>query len=99
MAYSQSKLGRRFFRGATSGKASNVKTETFADLGLTALIGYGHAVYATRDMDTGHVTAYMGWDGYSNSTSCQLSKLGLRHGVEETVDEQKKRGTLRGVAL
>jgi hypothetical protein len=96
----QRKLGDQFYYGDTEGKASNVQIEDFPDLGLTALIGYGHAVYATRDQKTGYTVYYEGWYGYSATTSCQLSKLELSHttdqiGVDEIVDERKKRGTLR----
>lgn len=94
MSYNQSELGRRFRDGATSGTASNTRIEDFPDLGLTSMIGYGHAVYATRDKETGHITTY-GWYGYSPSTSNQYSKMGLRFHADELCDEQKKRGTLR----
>ena len=91
----QNDLGRRFHDGATTGQASNTRIEDYDDLGLTAIIGYGHAVYATRDKKTGHTIYYEGWHGYSASTSCQLSKFKLPFKADETVDERKKRGTLR----
>lgn len=81
---SQTQLGEMFRNGATTGAASNVH---IADRdGYTALIGYGWACYATRDKATGEVTYYKGWYGYSPSTSCQLSKLGLSMS-EHTSDE------------
>lgn len=95
MSYNQNELGKRFHRGETSGTASNTRIEDYEDLGLTALIGYGHAVYATRDKETGHTIYYEGWYGYSPSTSCQLSKTGFPSRADESVDEKKKRGTLR----
>jgi len=96
----QQELGLAFYRGETSGAASNIKIEDFPDLGVTAVIGYGHAVYATRDKETGYTVYYEGWYSRSNSTRCQLSKLDLsastnQIGVDEVVDERKKRGTLR----
>jgi hypothetical protein len=96
----QQELGLAFYRGETSGKASNIKIEDFPDLGLTAVIGYGHAVYATRNKETGYTVYYEGWDGYSSTTGSQLTKLDLsarsnQIGVDEIVDEEKKRGTLR----
>lgn len=75
MSYSQSELGDRFARGATGGAASNVKIRD-GD-GYTALVGYGHALYALRDDQTGNIVAFTGWYGYSMSTSCQFSRLGL----------------------
>jgi hypothetical protein len=44
----------------------------------TLLVGYGWAVYGKRDKATGEVTFYKGWDGYSRTTSKQLSQAGLR---------------------
>ena len=71
---SQRDLGRMFKRGETSGTASNVEIRDFGD--FTALMGYEHAIYAIRLKDTGRVIGF-GWDGYSRSTSCQLSKMGI----------------------
>jgi len=76
---SQRELGRAFHRGQTSGTASNVEIEDFGD--FTALLGYGHAVYAVRLKDTGEVIGF-GWYGYSQSTSCQLSKMGITEDFE-----------------
>lgn len=82
----QKELGNEFRRGATSGKASNV--QIIEKDGKTQLVGYGHAVYAERE--NGHITVYTGWYGYSKSTSCQFTKMGLKEMADETVDEQKK---------
>jgi len=71
---SQRNLGRMFKRGETSGTASNVEIRDFGN--FTAIVGYGHAVYAVRVKDTGEVIGF-GWDGYSRSTSCQLTKMGI----------------------
>lgn len=100
MRYDQQYLGDAFFRGDTTGTASNVKIEEFPDLGVTALIGYGHAVYATRDQKTREITYYQDWDGRSPSTSCQLTKLGLSPRAtviytDRTADGRKSRGELR----
>lgn len=94
MSYNQNELGRRFRRGETTGSSSNTRIEDFPALGLTALIGYGHAVYATRQKDTGILTFY-GWYGYSPSTSQQITKMGLKSNADESEDVQKKRGELR----
>lgn len=59
MAYSQHDLARRFKNGETTGTASNMKIVELRD-GSTALVGYGHAVYALRKPD-GHITVYAGW--------------------------------------
>jgi hypothetical protein len=95
MSYNQNDLGRRFHDGATSGQASNVRIEDFPDLDLTAVIGYGHAVYATRDKTTGHTVYYEGWYSRSQSTKQQISKMSLSFKADEVVDERKSRGTLR----
>lgn len=102
MRFNQRNLGREFLFGETSGKTSNVKIENFSDLGLTALIGYGHAVYATRDTATGTVTYYEGWWSRSASTRTQLTKMGLSRNaddhdrnVDHVIDERKNRGELR----
>lgn len=86
MSYSQTQLGRRFFNGAVTGKSSNVElVETDEEV---LVVGYGHAVYAARDKDTGETTYYSGWYGYSQSTSSQISKMRLKK-CDKTV--QKKR--------
>lgn len=102
MRFNQRNLGREFLFGETEGKASNVHIEDFPDLGVTALIGYGHAVYATRDKATGTVTYYEGWWSRSTSTRTQLTKMGLSRNaddhdrnVDHVVDERKSRGELR----
>ena len=102
MSFNQRNLGREFLFGETNGKASNVHIEDFPDLGMTALIGYGHAVYATRDKATGTVTYYEGWWSRSTSTRVQLTKMGLSQNspdhdrnVDTVVDERKDRGDLR----
>lgn len=86
MAYSQSELGKRFFDGATSGSASNVKIVETDD--ETLLVGYGHAVYAERDKQTGRVTYYKGWYGRSQSTSSQISKMRLSSKADKVRDER-----------
>jgi hypothetical protein len=100
MRFNQRNLGLEFFFGEKEGKASNVEIENFPDLGMTAVIGYGHAVYATRDTATGTVTYYEGWWSKSSSTRTQLTKMGLSRnsggrGVDHIIDERKKRGELR----
>lgn len=59
MAMSQHALARRFADGATSGRASNVQIVDEDE--RTLLVGYGHAVYATRDKETGTIWVYGGW--------------------------------------
>jgi len=89
MPHSQKELGQMFRNGATSGTASNVEIHDLGD-GATALVGYGHAVYACRLSD-GTVISYLGWANRDNtrpnagsmSTKQQFSKLGLRGGVEK----------------
>jgi hypothetical protein len=102
MNFNQRNLGREFLFGETSGRASNVEIKHFPNVGLTALIGYGHAVYATREIGTGTVVYYEGWYGRSASTSCQLTKMGLSKNspdhdlnVDETIDERKSLKDLR----
>jgi hypothetical protein len=82
MTVSQHELGKRFFDGETSGRASNV--ELVDDDDRTLLVGYGWAIYAERDKETGKTTYHHGWYGYSVSTSCQLSALGLAQCDERT---------------
>lgn len=77
MAYAQAELGHRFRQGAESGKASNVEIQDFGD--YTALVGYEWAVYAVRNKESGKVIYFKGWYGYSQSTSCQISKLRLQN--------------------
>jgi hypothetical protein len=83
MGFSQLEVGRRFRNGKTSGKASNVEIKEYDD--FTALVGYGWAVYAIRNKQTGDVIYFSGWDGYSSSTSCQLNKLKLRERNDDEV--------------
>jgi hypothetical protein len=83
MSFNQSEVGRRFRNGKTSGKASNVEIKNYDD--FTALVGYGWAVYAVRNKQTGDVIYFSGWDGYSQSTTCQLNKLKLRERNKEDV--------------
>jgi len=86
---SQSELGRQFHNGATSGKASNVEIHHLPKHGDAAVIGYDHAVYATRDVATGHTIYYSGWYGYSVSTSSQITKMRLEENADTIVDELK----------
>lgn len=84
---SQENLARSFENGATHGKASNVEIRE---------IEGGHALVDTRGRGavlafrypSGHVVAFEGWYGYSISTSCMMTKMGLsptcRH-VEDRV--------------
>jgi hypothetical protein len=81
---SQQALAQNFVRGATTGQASNVSIQKIAD-GVTALVGYGHAVYAKRTQKRG-TTAYGGWYGYSPSTSSALTKMGLSPVAYEDYD-------------
>lgn len=90
MSYGQKEIGERFHRGESSGKASNVEIQEFEALGLTAVVGYGHAVYATRDIETGHTVYFDGWYGYSVTTSCQISKMRLESNADEVVSTKKQ---------
>lgn len=81
----QNDLGRAFKRGETNHRASNVQIVERGD--FTVLLGYGHAVYAARHKESGAITHFEGWRGYSVSTSCQLSKLGTRASADAVVDE------------
>lgn len=91
----QRELGRLFRQGATSGSASNVEIQDAEN--TTRLVGYGHAVYAIRFKSTGKVVGF-GWRGYSMSTSCQLTKLGIKRGdpdVDRCDDHIDVRASLR----
>lgn len=81
--YGQAKLAELFANGCTRGDASNVRL-TEVD-GHTLIVGYGWAVYASRAPD-GTITAYRGWHGYSPSTSSQLTKMGLSHPQDTSMD-------------
>lgn len=80
---SQNKLGAAFANGDKSGESSHVKIIEGRE-GRTHLLGYGWAIYATREPD-GRIVFHEGWRGYSTSTSCQLSKL--RQGVIGVIGE------------
>ena len=69
-------VGDKFMRGELEGSSNNLEILNKGD--KTFLIGYGHAVYGMRDKDTGKTTFFKGWDGYSRTTSKQLSQTGLR---------------------
>jgi len=78
-SYTNVSIGDAFFSGKTEGSSLHMK---IVDIGnKTLLVGYGHAVYGSRDKNTGEVTFYKGWDGYSRTTSKQLSQTGLRKAV------------------
>lgn len=73
---SQETLARSFENGATNGAASSVEIREIA--GGHALVdtrGKG-AVYAFR-YPSGQVVAFEGWYGYSPSTSCMMTKMGV----------------------
>jgi hypothetical protein len=73
---SQDNLGRSFENGATSGRASNVEIrEAEGGYALVDTRGKG-AVLAYR-YPSGHIVAFEGWYGYTVSTSCMMTKLGL----------------------
>lgn len=74
----QAELARAFENGATRGRASSVEVrECEGDHALVDTRGKG-AVYAYR-YPSGHVVAFEGWYGYSPSTSCALTKMGLSY--------------------
>lgn len=89
----QRELARDFFAGEASGSASNVEIQQLA--GGTALVGYGHAVYAYRYY-TGHVVYFHGWQGYSIATNSQLGKMGFTINGEP-VDSPSLSKTYRGI--
>lgn len=80
---SQRELGRAFQNGATEGKASNVQLMDLDD--VTAVVGYGWAIYAYRDKETGTITAHRGWHGYSPSTSSQMTRMRLSHPADTSM--------------
>lgn len=81
---SQHDLGRAFENGAKRGRASNVRIVELCG-GWTALVGYQWAAYAVRTND-GTIHYYKGWYGYSPSTSCQLSRMGMESMADRTHD-------------
>lgn len=85
--YNHTELGHRFFRGESSGRSSNVILVETEDEIL--VVGYGWAVYAARDKETDETTYYSGWYGYTQSTSQQISKMGLSK-CDRTVDNKRE---------
>ena len=81
-------IGDDFFKGISKGKAGNLKIVDKPD--KTQLVGYNWAVYGERDKKTGKVTFYKGWDGYSISTSKQLTTTGLRSRADKVIDKRKE---------
>ena len=71
---SQRELARQFYAGAQDGSGSNVAIQQLA--GGTAIVGYGHAVYAYR-YPSGNIVYFHGWQGRSTATNSQLGKMGL----------------------
>ena len=75
-------IGTAFFEGATRGKSLNMSiVDTPKE---TLLVGYGWAVYGAKDKETGKVTYYSGWRGYSSTTSKQLSQTGIMVKADKT---------------
>jgi len=73
MTYTNEKLIKRFVRGAENGKSNRMAIEAL-DNGWTLLWGYGWALYGARSPNE-VVYIYMGWYGYSNTTSAHMNKL------------------------
>ena len=73
MTFSNRELIRRFVEGKTSGKACNMEIRE-AD-GKTLLVGYGWARYAERQKDSGEITLFDGWYGYSSTTSRHVNMV------------------------
>jgi len=95
MAYSQSKLGRRFKNGATSGSASNLEIKEH-EWGGTMLVAYGHAVYAYR-FPKGYILTFKGWYATDNTrrhsggnNKSQFSRLGLTSMADEVIEGMDK---------
>lgn len=87
----QSELAEAFFNGAANGEASNVQLQQLA--GGTALVGYGHAVYAFR-YPSGHVVYFHGWQGYSTATNSQLGKMNFTEGGDSVDVPTERSGEL-----
>jgi hypothetical protein len=81
-------IGNAFFRGATHGRANNMKiVDTPTE---TLLVGYNWAVYGARNKATGRVTYYKGWRGYSSTTSKQLGQTGLMTNADDISDTARR---------
>lgn len=102
-SYTNISIGHAFFDGKTRGKSLHMEIVDKGD--KTLLVGYGWAVYGSRDKKTGKVTFYKGWDGYSKTTSKHLSQTHLR-GARKVSDKkpqlsdfakQEKKGTKFGI--
>ena len=68
---SQKNLSRQFAAGKTSGKASNMEI-TELDDGRTAIIGYGWAIYATRE--DGKIYVFEDWGEWSSTRGGRATK-------------------------
>ncbi len=63
----------RRFRHGNSGSYNRLASIPITEE-MHALVGYGYACYAVRHSD-GRVTRYVGWKGYSNTTTQHLNLL------------------------
>lgn len=69
-------IGQAFFAGEKAYNGRNL--ESVKSGNKMYLVGYGHAIYGEKNLKTGRVTYYSGWDGYSRTTSKHLSQSGIR---------------------
>lgn len=83
--YTNIDIGRAFKEGKTKGKSNSMDIVDRPN--ETLLVGYGWAVYGARNKKTGKITFFKGWDGYSPTTSKQLSQTGLR-GADIVLDKR-----------
>jgi hypothetical protein len=87
MTLSISELGKRFWQGKTTGKSARTKIIDRGD--NTYLVDYDWAILGSRNKQTGNVTYYSGWYGYSRSTSSHINQSDL-HRAPTRKDEQYK---------
>lgn len=88
---STSDVGTAFYSGVPHRGGTRGNIVTVVKGNKVYLIGYGWAVYGTKDLRTGKTTYYSGWYGYSPTTSKHLGQSGISY---KNTRVSKKRPTV-----
>lgn len=67
-------LFQAFLNGARGGSHRKVEIRAIGD--RTLLVAYNKWVYATREMQSGHITVYNGWTDKENATTASNIQFG-----------------------
>ena len=79
-------VSKAFYDMKPESYADRLESVVCAERGKVYLVGYGWAIYGSIDIESGIITFYSGWLGYSQTSTLFIRRSAIRGRADVIID-------------